>query len=192
MSTFNGGILGQLQSFPVYLTRLPTYVARLRYQLRSRRFEIAGPRGNMGAKVRITGTLQISTGKRVAIRKGVFIGGTGRLTIGSNTAINEDCIIGAYESVEIGSNVMIAARSYIIDLDHCFDRRDIPIADQGYSIAPVVIEDDVWIGTGAVVTKGVRIGKGAIIGANSVVTRDIPPYTIAAGVPARVVKERPE
>ncbi|PJK27986.1 acyltransferase [Minwuia thermotolerans] len=96
------------------------------------------------------------------------------------------------EKVEIGANVMLAPRVYLLDVDHRFERRDIPISKQGYLVRPVRIEDDVWIGTGAVITKGVTIGRGAIIGANSVVTRDVPAYAIAAGVPAMVVKGRPE
>lgn len=171
--------------------RIPVYVARLRYAVAALGFEKAGPRGSMGRNVRITGDLRITTGTRVAFRDGVILAGNGRLTIGDNTAINTDCIITALESVEIGANVMFAPRVYVLDVDHRFDRRDVPIPQQGYTVRPVVIEDDVWIGAGAVITKGVRIGKGAIIGANSVVTRDVPAYMIAAGAPARVVRERP-
>ena len=62
--------------------------------------------------------------------------------------------------------------------------------DQGFVIAEVVIEDDVWIGSGVQINKGVRIGKGSIIGSGSVVTKDIPPYSVAAGVPCQVLKKR--
>ncbi|WP_277422331.1 acyltransferase [Minwuia thermotolerans] len=131
-------------------------------------------------------------GARVGIRENVIIGGYGHFIVGNDTAINEGCIITAMEKVEIGANVMLAPRVYLLDVDHRFERRDIPISKQGYLVRPVRIEDDVWIGTGAVITKGVTIGRGAIIGANSVVTRDVPAYAIAAGVPAMVVKGRPE
>lgn len=68
----------------------------------------------------------------------------------------------------------------------------IPMKEQGYHEADIIIEDDVWIGANSVITSGVHIGRGAVIGAGSVVTKSIPPYTIAAGTPAKVIKIRPE
>jgi acetyltransferase-like isoleucine patch superfamily enzyme len=112
------------------------------------------------------------------------------LRIGDRTSINAECIITAVEKVEIGSDVMLAPRVYVLDVDHRFDITSIPISQQGYSVSPVKIEDGAWIGTGVVITKGVTIGEGAIVGANSVVTGDIDPYSIAAGVPARVLRGR--
>jgi acetyltransferase-like isoleucine patch superfamily enzyme len=94
--------------------------------------------------------------------------------------------------VEIGANVMLAPRVYILDVGHKFDRRFIPASEQGYNISPTVIEDDAWIGAGAVITCGVRVGRGAIVGANSVVTRNVDPYAIVGGVPASVIKLRPQ
>jgi len=174
------------------LRRLTPYLAKARYVLIAPVFSRAGKGGSIGRGFRIPGNLLITVGDRVAFRDDVYLGGNGKLIIGSYTAINAGCLITAMERVEIGSNVMLAPRVYILDVDHSFDRRDIPIAQQGYKVQPVVIEDDVWVGAGAVITKGVRIGRGAIIGANSVVTRDVPQYAIAAGVPARVIKVRPQ
>ena len=71
------------------------------------------------------------------------------------------------------------------------DRRAVPLKDQGYRTAPVVIGDEAWLGANAVVLRGVRIGRGAIVGANSVVTRDVPDYAIVGGVPARLLRMRP-
>ena len=68
----------------------------------------------------------------------------------------------------------------------------VPIKEQGYREADIIIEDDVWIGANSVITSGVHVGKGAIIGAGSVVTKNIPSYAIAAGTPAKVIKQRPE
>ena len=73
---------------------------------------------------------------------------------------------------------------------HAYDTREIPIIDQGYYDAPIVVEDDVWIGFGAIILAGVTIGRGAIIGAGSVVNKDVPPYAIVGGVPAKVLKMR--
>lgn len=182
---------GVLGAYSVWKSRTKRRWDKVRYLFWSMAFERAGRRGSIGRNVRFHGNLTVEVGDRVALRDGVQFGGNGYLRIGSRTAINENCIITALERVEIGSDVMLAPRVYILDVDHRFDLRTTPIAAQGYVISPVVIGDGVWIGAGAVVTKGVTIGEGAIIGANSVVTRDIPPYTIAAGVPARVIKVRP-
>lgn len=180
------------------LASYPAYAARLRYEVWSRfnqivgRIVTRGKKGSVGRQVRILGSLKLHLGDRVALRDNVILGGHGKITIGRDTAINAGCIITALESVEIGSNVLFASRVCVLDVDHRFDQRDAPIAAQGYVIRPVVIENDVWVGTGAVIVKGVRIGKGAIVGANSVVTRDVTAYTIVAGVPAKVLRERPE
>lgn len=167
-------------------------MSKVRYVLSAWRFETAGPRGSLGPDVRILGDTRIHLGPRVALRRGVIMGGGGELKIGARTAINEGSMIAATLSVTIGEDCMFAPRVYVLDVDHRFDSREIPIARQGYLRSPVVIEDDVWIGAHAVITRGVRIGRGAIIAANSVVTKDVPPYAIAGGVPARVIKFRPE
>lgn len=116
------------------------------------------------------------------------------LKIGDNVSINFDCHIGCIDKIEIGNNVLLASRVFITDhfhgLTNTRDDLKIPPSQRFLSTkGSIVIEDDVWIGEGAVVMPGVRIGKGAIIGANAVVTKDIQPYTIVAGVPARVVKQ---
>ncbi len=172
--------------------RLRPYLNRLRYELCRWRFDQAGPGGSLAGDVRISGSVSVRLAERVALRRGVFLGGHGEISIGAGTALNEGCIVAALERVEIGANCMLAPRVYILDVDHVFDRSDIPIAEQGYDVAPVVIGDDVWIGTQAVICKGVSIGHGAVIGANSVVTRDIPAMAVAAGLPAKVIRMRQE
>lgn len=156
------------------LGRVSGYWARLRYEIWCRkqrllgREMIPGPKGVLGRNVRVLGCVGFDIGARVGIRDGVVLGGYGRISIGDGTAINEGCMITAMERVDIGAHVMLAPRVYVLDVDHKFDRRDIPIAEQGYVVRPVRIEDDVWIGAGAVITKGVTIGRGAIVGANSI------------------------
>lgn len=173
------------------LSRFDTYRQKLRMALHSWRFVSVGRRASLGRNVRLTGTVGVSIGARSALRDNVLLAGNGQIVIGDRTAINEGCIITAMERVTIGNDVMLAPRVYILDVDHAFESRDQPISRQGYKIIPVTIGDGVWVGTGAVITKGVSIGEGAIIGANSVVTRDIPPYTIAGGVPAKLIRARP-
>lgn len=165
--------------------------AKLRYRLLSRAFDVAGQGGSIGAGVQISAKLRVELGNHVALRAGCLLAGTGRIRIGDRTAINGDCILTAVEQIEIGSDVMLAPRVYVLDVDHAFADRDRPISSQGYDLSPVRIGDGVWIGAGAIITRGVTIGEGAIIGANSVVTKDIPAYTIAGGSPAKVLKERP-
>jgi acetyltransferase-like isoleucine patch superfamily enzyme len=115
----------------------------------------------------------------------------GNVQIKSGSSIAQNCILsGENVGIFIGSNVMIAPGCVIVAFDHGFARMDIPMSQQDFIEAPVYIEDDVWISANCTITKGVRIGTGSIIAANSAVTKDIPPYSIAGGVPARVIKSR--
>lgn len=130
-------------------------------------------------------------GDRVCIGK-AFLGVVpgARLFIGHGTSINDYVILSANYGIEIGSNVMIAERVSIHDFDHQYASTEVPMNSQGVTGAPVKIGDDVWVGCGAVILKGVTIGRGAIIGANAVVIRDIEEYAVAVGVPARTIKRR--
>lgn len=148
--------------------------------------------GMIGRNVKILGSVKFELGEGSALRENVRLAGHGFIKIGARTSINSESIITAQERVEIGDDVMFAPRVYVLDVDHCFETRDVPISKQGYTVKPVKIGDGVWVGAGVVITKGVTIGEGAIIGANSVVTRDVEPYTIVAGIPARYIKHRPE
>lgn len=113
-----------------------------------------------------------------------------QITIGRNTSINTGCVIDGTGNVIIGNDVRIAAYVIINSVDHKFTDTDTPIRMQAYIGAPVIIEDDVWIGANVIINKGVTIGKGSVIGAGSVVTKDIPPYSVAVGVPCKVIKSR--
>jgi len=117
------------------------------------------------------------------------------IDIGENTQFNDYVHIGAINSVTIGNNVLIASKVFISDHNHgnyrgseAHDSPDRPPAERPLSASPVTIEDNVWIGEFVSVLPGVRIGRGAIIGAGSVVTKDIDAGCIAVGIPARPVK----
>jgi acetyltransferase-like isoleucine patch superfamily enzyme len=110
--------------------------------------------------------------------------------VGNNVIFGHHCTIGVRDLIQIGEDSLIAELVSIRDHDHRFDRLDIPVREQGTVSAPVKIGRNVWIGCKATVLKGVTIGDNAIIGANSVVTRDIPANAIAVGAPARVIRYR--
>lgn len=115
--------------------------------------------------------------------------------------ISKDCIIGdnsgigAYSIVSkhtmIGNNVMMGEQCFIYTVNHAYDRLDIPMIKQGVSeCEPVMIGNDVWIGSRVTILPGVKIGNGVVIGAGSVVTKDVPDYAVIGGNPAKVIKYR--
>lgn len=126
-------------------------------------------------------------GKNVNIEKGANFGP--EVSIGDNSGIGINCdIIGP---VAIGKNVMMGPECAIYTTNHSHDRTDIPMILQGYTPEkPVVIEDDVWIGRRVIILPGVTIGKGCIVAAGAIVTKNTPPYVIVAGNPAKVIKYR--
>ncbi|MCK5536144.1 MAG: acyltransferase [Bacteroidales bacterium] len=135
-------------------------------------------------------SFKIIFGEGVSIKSDVLIQGSGTLLIGKRTYIGSHSVIGVNEKISIGNDVMISQYVSIRDTDHAFNRVDIPMNRQGIATAPIVIEDDVWIAHGVIITKGVTIGKGAIIAGGAVVTKDVPPYAIVGGIPAKILKYR--
>jgi acetyltransferase-like isoleucine patch superfamily enzyme len=117
---------------------------------------------------------------------------TSQITIGDRVAFNTNVFINSSLGgvIEIGSDVMIAPNVVLRSANHNTERTDIPMREQGHSGGKITIENDVWIGAGTVISGTVNIGEGSIIGANSVVTRDIPEYTFCAGAPAKIIKSR--
>jgi acetyltransferase-like isoleucine patch superfamily enzyme len=112
-----------------------------------------------------------------------------RIRIGSGTFLNLGVMVAALDLVEIGDHCMLANGCFVTDASHRFEDPHRPVPWQGFTTkGPTRIGDNVWCGAHVVVTTGVTIGERSIIGANSVVTADIPPYSIAAGAPARVVR----
>lgn len=114
------------------------------------------------------------------------------LTVEDRVFLGRNSYLGVFQPIHIGANALIGAYAYIISANHRHNRLDIPIRDQGYVGAPIRIEDDAWLGTHVVVLPGVTIGKGAVVAAGSVVTKDIPPYEVWGGVPAKFLKARGE
>lgn len=113
------------------------------------------------------------------------------VVIGKYTQINPFTVIYGGSGVYIGDNVMIAPHCMIASGNHNLSQKDLPMRfAQDTSVGPIHIADDVWIGANCTITDGVKIGKGAVIGANSVVTTDVPEYTVYAGTPAKFIKNR--
>lgn len=116
----------------------------------------------------------------------------GSITMGDDCSVNPYSVLYGHGGLEICSMVRIAAHVVIIPGNHNIERTDIPIMQQGIVNEKIVIKNNVWIGTGAKILGGVTIHKGAVIGANAVVTRDVPENAVMAGVPARIIRFRGE
>ena len=112
------------------------------------------------------------------------------LRIGDNSNVGRYSYVGCSGLITIGRNVMISPRVSFHAENHNFDDPHIPMRDQGVSRAPIVVEDDCWIASNAIVLAGVTIGRGSVVAAGSVVTRDVAPYSVVAGIPAQVMKSR--
>jgi len=154
-----------------------------------------GPGSRLGRGARLMAPELIEVGRRVRIGRFAWLNakddrgdGEPTLRIGDGTYIGHFVQINAWRSVVIGERAMVADRVCITDADHDHADDRVPIMDQGDSFrGAVCLEPGCWIGTGAVILPGVTIGRNAVVGANSVVTRDAPAFSVVAGVPACVV-----
>ena len=138
-------------------------------------------------------------GDHVRLREGLWTQATSALGdpgvglwIGDNTYIGPMCILGAGGGLEIGSDVTIGANVDILAENHVFSDATKKINEQPVSRKGIRVGDDCWIGNRAIILDGVSVGKGSVIGAGAVVTEDLPEYSVAAGVPARVIRKRGE
>jgi acetyltransferase-like isoleucine patch superfamily enzyme len=169
---------------------LPHHRARIHWHFLRREAFVRWPVHGNVLEALDEGRLQI--GKGTLLEPGVWITAPGdaRVRIGEGTFLNLGVMVAAVALVEIGSHCMLANGCFVTDGNHRFDDPSQPVTWQGFSSKGATrIGDNVWCGANVVVTSGVTIGERCVIGANSVVTRDIPPYSIAAGSPARVVRE---
>ena len=174
--------------------------ARLLWRYLWRRFLTpAGWRWETDGPVFLGKRLELEIGKRGTIRFGSFtwIGdGTkircheGAVEIGSKTVLGQECTISAYKHVRIGDQCVIADRAMFIDFDHGITEVDRPIRRQGIYKRPVEVGSNVWIGYGACVLRGARVGDNSVLGTYSVVTKDVPANAVAGGIPAKVLRMR--
>jgi len=114
----------------------------------------------------------------------------GRVSIGAKTVMGQECTISAYKQVSIGRECIIADRVMLIDFDHGVVEVDRPIREQGIYKRDVRVGNNVWIGYGACLLRGVSIGDNSIVGTSAVVTKEVPQNTVVGGVPARTIRVR--
>lgn len=134
---------------------------------------------------------RLTLGEQVFLEPDVWItaGPGAQIDIGGGTFLNRGVMVSAMDRVSIGEHCMFANGCLITDANHRYDDLQQPIPWQGFtSKGPTVIGDNVWAGANVVITSGVTIGERCVIGAGSVVTRDIPPFSVAAGMPAKVIR----
>jgi acetyltransferase-like isoleucine patch superfamily enzyme len=152
--------------------------------------------GTLLPPIRVTFPHQLSIGQRWTIESNCFFRHSGwdkegpSITIGDRVFLGVDCHFLIESRISIGSDCNIAEGCCFIDFDHSIEDYDRPLAENPLIIAPIVVEDDVWLGAGVKVLKGVTIGRGAVVGAGAVVTKGIPAGQIWAGVPAKHIGER--
>lgn len=135
--------------------------------------------------VRVLGPVMLMEGCRVYAHNG------GSVTLGEGMAANHSVEIAASDggTIDIGRDVLIGPNAVLRASNHNYAARNVPIREQGHTGGKIVIEDDVWIGANVVVLPDVRVGRGAVIAAGAVVNKDVPPYALAGGVPAKVIAE---
>lgn len=127
-------------------------------------------------------------GKNVNIERLAFFRSGGNIEIDDNSGLGINCNI---SHAKIGKNVMMGSDFLYIARNHAFDRRDIPMMEQSFTpTKEIVIGDDVWIGARVIILPGISVGKGAIIGAGSVVTKNVPEFSVVAGNPAKIIRYR--
>jgi len=189
-------------------------IASFYYQFRLKHL---GENSNIDLRANIEGYLKnISLGNNVVIGKnatlhcdeptaGIHVGNNtticpsamiltykGNIKIGNYCSVNPFCVLYGLGGLIIGDHVRIATQTVIVPANHVFENRDIPIARQGLTKQGIVIEDDVWVGAGVKILDGCVIGKGSVLGAGTVLTKSVEPYSVVAGVPGRIIRRRGE
>lgn len=112
-----------------------------------------------------------------------------KIEIEDNVHIEQNLHLICAEKIFIGNSTLISSFVFITDVNHVFDNISLSVIQQGLAVAPTIIEKNCFIGTGVKIMAGVHIGEHSVIGANAVVTHDIPPYSVVAGIPAKVIKK---
>lgn len=177
---------------PRYARLLWRYLWRRLLTRAGRRWVSEGPFFlGKGLELKIEPRGQIRFGRFVWIGDGTKIRcHEGAVEIGAKTVMGQECTISAYQRVRIGEQCVIADRAMFIDFDHGVVEVERPIRLQGIYKRDVEVGNNVWIGYGACVLRGVSVGDNSVIGTNAVVTKDVPANAVVAGIPARIIRMR--
>ena len=170
------------------LNKLLGVFTRLRYP-----FAEIGRGSHVSRKARLEARWgsQLTIGEETSINHGAIVAATGgHIRIGARGYVGHYAVLYGGGGLTIGDDVLIGPGVLVAAANHRFERVDVPINQQAESRLGIVVESDVWIGGHAIIVDGVRVGTGAVIAAGSVVTRDVPPYTVVGGVPAQVIRRR--
>lgn len=162
-----------------------------------RRFAAVG--GSFAAGATVVNLARLELGAGAVVQSGCLLhcggldwsAGRGRLRLGERSYVGHGSVLYGAGDLQIGRDVLIGPGVILTSQGHGFETPGLRVREHALVLAPVVIGDDVWIGAGAVVVPGVTVGAGAIVAAGAVVTRDVVPYQVVGGVPARPLRERP-
>jgi len=187
-------VFGEIRSwFEYFLFRLPGRLGNfLRGLYVCNRASDTVDRPNFATGACLTGISNMTFSEGVAFATGCMLHSeTGKLSIGSHSKFNHGVILGAdFGSIQIGSNVLVGPNVVMRASNHRFDKvADVPIVKQGHEYGEIIIGDDVWIGAHVTILAGSEIGSHCVIGAGAVVNGKIPAYSVAVGVPAKVVRK---
>jgi acetyltransferase-like isoleucine patch superfamily enzyme len=142
----------------------------------------------IGIRYMLVARLAKKCGSNVAVFEGAYLFELENMSIGNNVSIHQMCYISAAGGISIGNDVAIAHGTTIMSSEHNYSDASVPIRDAGGHCAPVTIANNVWVGAGVKILAGVTVGERAVIGAGSVVVREVPARSVVAGVPARLLK----
>jgi len=169
-----------------------------RWLYRFLRFKVLHPRVKTEGFIFLPRRYQVVVGASIRIGRWVWIGTNsalrcheGELYVGDNTIFGTDNTVNCYTGIYIGPECLFADSVYIVDFDHNYWDPVVSIRSQGITKKPVRLEGDIWVGEKTSILRGVTVGRGSVIGALSLVNRDVPPYAVVGGVPARVLGWRP-
>ena len=156
--------------------------------MESTTFKSQGANTIIADMVKFINPERVSVGDNVEFKYGVYVEAGSDIIIGDDTHFAPFCVL--YGPLRIGNKCAFAAHCTFASVGHGYAEHDVPMIEQPTTAQEIVIEDNVWIGANATVIGGVRIGTGSIIGSGAVVTKDVAPFSVMGGVPARFIKQR--
>lgn len=193
MKVINKILNGITQVYIAFLSGIPTEIGiKIRYLAYKRLFKKSKGIFRIDSGVTIRGFKNIELGENIRFEKNSYI-----YAINANLKVGDNFFLGVNsqlcavrEDIIIGDYCMIAPNCIFVSDDHCFDSIESPMMEQGFNVGKIVLKNDIWIGANSVILKDIVIGEGSIIGAGSIVTKNIKPYSIMGGVPAKLIKKR--